>query len=163
MTNLRVPTLRLPVTITCINGRTFAGHVFLPSQSSRHAGPMHPEEWSEGVHTFFPFRAHDAANSTVFNLESVVAFSVSLDALPVLDGADDDAPMAHVPVFRVTVDAQGANFEGNVTIDMPPDCQRVADWLNAPGAFFSVRAERALHLIQKRHVTSVVELDRIAA
>jgi hypothetical protein len=161
MTDLRVPTLRQPVTITCTDGRTFAGHIFMPSQSSRHQGPMRPEEWSDTVHTFFPFRARDAAYSTIFNLESVVAFSVPLDSATGDDS--DDAAILELPVFRVSVDARGATFEGLVTIDMPPDHQRVADWLNAPGAFFTVRAGGAHHLIQKRHVTRVVELDRTAA
>jgi hypothetical protein len=66
-------------------------------------------------------------------------------------------------VFRVAVDAGGTRFEGDVVVDMPPGLQRVADWLNAPGAFLTVRAGLAHHLIQKRHVLRVLELDRVSA
>lgn len=159
MSDLRVPTQRQAVTITCTDGRTFAGHIFLPSQSSRTPGPMSPEEWSDTVPAFFPFQPRDATFSTIFNLDVVVAFTLPADA-----GGDADAGLAPAqPIFRVHVDARSAEFEGRVTIDMPPDRQRVADWLNAPAPFFVVRENRSYHLIQKRHVTRVVELDRTAA
>ena len=157
MTDLRVPTTRQPVTITCTDGRAFEGHVFMPAQSSRHAGPMRPEEWSDTVHTFFPFRARDAVNSIIFSLDAVVAFTVPV-------GSDDaaaavhDAELVAAPVARVTVDAGQASFEGDVVIDMPTDRQRLADWLNASGTFVTVRARGTHHLIHKRHITRVVEM-----
>lgn len=160
MSDLRVPTLRHAVTITCTDGRTFDGHIFLPSQSSRTLGPMSAEEWSDTVPPFFPFRARDAASSTIFSLDAVVAFTLT-------DVTADEPVTAdsgfELPVFRVSVDARGATFEGRVTIDMPPDRQRVADWLNAPAPFFMVRNGVTHHLIQKRHVTRVVELERTPA
>lgn len=162
MTDLRVPTLRQPVTVTCTDGRTFDGHIFMPSQSSRHQGPMSPEEWSDTVHTFFPFRPKGAASSTIFNLDSVAAFTVPAEAGGAAGDADDGAA-SELPVFRVSVDARGATFEGLVVIDMPPDHQRVVDWLNAPAAFITVRAQGTHHLIQKRHVTRVVEIERTHA
>ena len=160
MTDLRVPTTKQLVTITCIDGRALDGYVYMPSQSSRHQGAMRPDEWTDTVHKFFPFRARDAASSTVLNLDMVVAFSVSVagaDAeADVLDAGLTDAPVAHV-----AVDAGGATFEGHVIIDTPPHYQRVADWLNAPGPFITVRAEGRHHLIHKRHITRVVELPGI--
>ncbi len=157
MTDLRVPTTRQPVTITCTDGRACAGHVFMPAQSSRHAGPMRPDEWSDTVHTFFPFRARDAAHSTIFNLDTVVAFTVPVDGESAAAEALD-ALLAEAPVARLTIDAGGRRFEGDVIIDMPPDRQRVADWLNAPGTFITLRARDEHHLIHKRHITRVVEL-----
>ena len=160
MTDLRVPTTRQPVTITCTDGRSFDGDIFMPSQSSRHQGPMRPEEWSDAVPTFFPFRARDAVRSIVFNVGAVVAFTT-----PACAGQDaaaaqpfDDARGAGLPVARMTVDASGTSFEGHVVIDMPPDRQRVADLLNAPGAFIIVRGQGRLHLIHKRHITRVLEM-----
>jgi hypothetical protein len=157
MSDLRVPTTRQPVTITCSDGRAFDGHVFLPAQSSRHAGPMRPDEWSDTVPTFFPFRARDAAHSTIFSLDAIVAFTVPIDDASAA-AETLEALMADAPVARVTVDACGASFEGDVIIDMPTDRQRVADFLNASGTFLTVRARAAHHLIHKRHITRVVEL-----
>ncbi len=155
MTDLRVPTTRQPVTITCTDGRAFDGDIFMPSQSSRHPGAMRPDEWSDTVPTFFPFRVRDSVCSTIFNLDAVVAFTVPVDATHA--ETENDAQL-DAPVARVAVDASGTSFEGRMTIDMPPDRQRVADWLNAPAAFVTVRAGGTHHLIHKRHITRVVEM-----
>lgn len=157
MNDLRVPTTRQPVTITCSDGRAVDGHIFMPSQSSRHTGPMRPDEWTDTVPTFFPFRERDAAASTIFNVAAVVAFTVPVDGAGVR-AALHDAELVDAPTARVTVDAGGASFEGHVVIDMPPGHQRVADWLNAPAPFITVRARDHHHLIHKRHITRVVEL-----
>ena len=160
MTDLRVPTTRQAVTITCADGRVFDGHVFMPAQSSRHAGPMRPDEWCDGVHAFFPFRARDAAASTILNMRAVVAVTVPVDGAQT-EADVHDAELLDAPVARIAVDAGGAGFEGQVIIDMPPDHRRVADWLNAPGAFLVLRAGGVQHLIHKRHITRVVELAEV--
>lgn len=157
MTDLRVPTTRQPVTITCTDGRAFDGDIFMPSQSSRHAGAMRPDEWSDTVHTFFPFRVRDSVCSTIVNLHAVVAFTVPVHETDA-EAEADAAVLLDAPVARVTVDANGSSFEGRMTIDMPPGHQRVADWLNAPAAFITVRAGGTHHLIHKRHITRVVEM-----
>ena len=157
MTDLRVPTNRQPVTITCTDGRAFDGHIFMPSQSSRHMGPMRADEWSDTVPPFFPFRARDAACSTIFNVAAVVAFTVPVNGVEAQADVHD-AELVEAPMARVAVDAGGTSFEGHVIIDMPPGHQRVADWLNAPALFITVRARGLHHLIHKRHITRIVEL-----
>lgn len=157
MTDPRVPTTRQPVTITCTDGRAFDGHIFMPSQSSRHLGPMRAGEWSDTIATFFPFLACDAACSTILNVAAVVAFTVPVDGAEAQADAYD-AALVDAPMARVVVDASGTTFEGQVIIDMPPGHQRVADWLNAPGPFITVRARGHHHLIHKRHITRVVEM-----
>lgn len=157
MTDLRVPTTRQPVTITSTDGREVDGYIFMPSQSARHMGPMRADEWSDTVPTFFPFRARDAARSTILNLAAVVAVSVPVDGAEA-QGDAHDAALVDAPMPRVAVDACGTNFEGHVIIDMPPGHQRVADWLNAPAPFITVRARGLHHLIHKRHITRIVEL-----
>ena len=76
MSDLRVPTISLPVEIRCADGSSIAGEIFLPSQSSRQSGPMRIEEWSDTVHAFFPFRSHDARALTILNRDAVVAVAV---------------------------------------------------------------------------------------
>jgi hypothetical protein len=154
MSDLRVPTISLPVEIRFADGRAIAGEIFLPSQSSRQSGPMRADEWSDTMHAFFPFRSRDAHALTILNRDAVVSMAV-----PAAANSDDSDAVVGTPVSRVAIDAGGATFEGDVVIDMPPDRQRVADWLNAPGAFITLRAGGVHHLIQKRHVTRVVELD----
>lgn len=153
MHDLRVPTINLPVEIRCTDGQSVLGEIFLPSQSSRQLGPMRPEEWIEGTHAFFPFRSQEAGALTIVNRDNVVAVTVPAEANH--DPADE---VVGTPVYRIAVNAAGVVYEGDIVIDMPPGHQRVADWLNAPGAFITVRAGSVHHLIQKRHVTRVVEL-----
>lgn len=154
MYDLRVPTICLPVEIRCSDGRSLLGDIFLPAHSSRQAGPMRPEEWSDTVHPFFPVRSRDTQTTTLMNRDAVVALTVPASANEDECDAGIDSPIA-----RVAVEAGGERFEGDIVVDMPPGQQRVADWLNAPSAFITLRAGLAHHLIQKRHVTRVVELD----
>lgn len=158
MDDLRVPTTSLPVEILCADGRAMLGDIFLPAQSSLQSGPMRPDEWSESPHLFFPFRSREAQALTILNRGEVVSLTVPAAANVAADDTCTD-----VPVVRIAVEAGGTRFEGDVLVDMPPGHQRVADWLNAPAAFFTVRAGSAHHLIQKRHVTRVVELRRVSS
>lgn len=153
MYDLRVPTICLPVEIRCADGRSLLGDIFLPAHSSRQAGPMRPNEWSDTVLAFFPVRSRDTQTTTLMNRDAVVALTV-----PAAANEDDCDAELDSPVARVAVDAGGERFEGDIVVDMPPGQQRVADWLNAPSAFITLRAGPAHHLIQKRHVTRVVEL-----
>ncbi len=152
MNELRVPTTSLPVEIRCADGRRFVGDIFMPSQSSRQQGPMRPDEWADTVQTFFPFRAYDALRPTLFNRDTVVSITVAAE---VNEGGNEEA-LAN-PISRVAIDASGEHFEGRVLIDMPPNQRRVVDWLNTPGVFITLRSGVTHHLIQKRHVTRVIE------
>lgn len=153
MSDLRVPTTSLPVEIRCTDGRSFAGEIFMPAQSSRQLGPMRPDEWSDTVHVFFPFRSYESQGLTILNRDAVVSIAVPAD----VNESDGEEDLGN-PVFHVAVEAGGARFEGDIVIDMPPDHRRVADWLNAPEPFITLRTGATHHLIQKRHVTRVVEL-----
>ena len=154
MDDFRVPTIALPVEIRCTDGRSVLGDIFLPAHSSLQPGPMLPEEWTGTVPTFFPVRSRETCATTLLNRDAVVAVTVPAAA----NTADDDGELG-APVSHVAVEAAGERFVGDIVVDMPPGHQRVADWLNAPGAFITVRSGAAHHLIQKRHVTRVVELN----
>lgn len=158
MQDLRVPTNCLPVEIRCVNGRSVLGDIFLPAYSSRHSGPMGAEEWTETVPHFFPVRSRVTGTTTLLNRDAVVAVSV-----PVPLDDQTEAACLDCPVTRVAVEAGTDRFEGDIVVDMPPGQRRVLDWLNAHEGFLTVRTPIAHHLIHKRHITSVVELDRTAA
>jgi len=158
MDDLRVPTRSLPAEILCADGATVQGDVFLPEHSARQPGPMPPDEWVDTMHTFFPIRGRATRALTIVNRDAVVSITV-----PAAANADDAEAQMALPVFAVAVDAGGRRFEGDIVVDMPPGHQRVADWLNAPSPFITVRDGLAHHLIHKRHVLRVVEPDRMTA
>ncbi len=154
MNEFRVPTICLAVDIRCVDGCSVVGDIFLPARSSLKPGPMRLEEWSDTVPTFFPVRSRDTHTTTLMNRDAVVALTV-----PAAANEDADKGLSGSLVFRVAVDAGGERFEGDIMIDMPPQYSRVADWLNAPCGFITLRTGGVHHLIQKRHVARVVELD----
>jgi hypothetical protein len=154
MDDFRVPTIALPVEIRCTDGRSVLGDIFMPAHSSRQPGPMLPEEWTDTVHMFFPVRSRETCATTLLNRDAVVVVTV-----PAAANTGRGDPDLSTLVSHIAVEAAGERYEGEVVVDMPPGHQRVADWLNAPGAFITVRSGAAHHLIQKRHVTRVMELD----
>jgi hypothetical protein len=95
---------------------------------------------------------------TIVNRETVVAITV-----PAASNCLHDDELVDLPVFWVAVDAGGRRFEGDIVVDMPPGHQRVADWLNAPPPFLTVRNGLTHHLIHKPHVLRVLELERMSA
>jgi hypothetical protein len=153
MMDLRVPTTPLTVELHCTGGRRFVGDIFMPSYSSRHEGAMRPEEWVNTVPMFFPFRSYEANCRTIFNRANVVAMTVPSES----NERSAEESLA-TPVFVVTIDAAGQVFEGRVQIDMPPTQRRVVDWMNGPAPFITLRAGKCHHLIQKVHITRVVEI-----
>ena len=158
MDDLRVPTTSLPAEILCADGETVQGEVFLPAQSARQPGPMPPDEWVESVHVFFPVRSTKTRALTIVNRDTVVAITV-----PAAANCVHDDELVDLPVFWVAVDAGGRRFEGDIVVDMPPGHQRVADWLNAAPPFLPLRSGLTHHLIHKRHVLRVLELERMSA
>jgi hypothetical protein len=156
MDDYRVPTVPLTVELHCADGRRFAGRIFLPAQSSRIAGAMLPEEWVDTPQPFFPFSAEDGGHPTIFNKRDVVALTVKAEAnLP-----PDDEEAADLALHGVIVEACGQRFGGDVLIDMPRNQRRIVDVLNNASTFVTVRDGDRHHLIQKRHITRVIEMGR---
>jgi hypothetical protein len=152
MLEYQVPTLQLAANVWCADGRGLAGSIFVPACSSVHGGPMRPEEWINQPHPFFPFAADGSDERMVLNKAEVVALTVAADDE---SGADDEA--GDIPVCRVAIEIHGRRFAGMLVIDMPPNQQRVVDFLNRPDAFLTLRDGGHHHLIQKARITRVVE------
>jgi hypothetical protein len=152
MRELQVPTTAIATQIRAADGRVLRGHIFLPTESPWHTGPMRPIEWANLGPQFFPFTPDDGHSRTVLNKHEVVALSVAAESNP------DDADEGEQPTVHVVVEAQGHCFDGAVRLDMPRAQQRIVDLLNAPGRFFTLRDGRHHHLIQKERVTRVLEL-----
>ena len=153
MLEYQVPTLQLAADVWCADGRGLAGWIFVPACSSVHGGPMRPEEWINQPHPFFPFAAHDSHERMVLNKAEVVALTVADDDK---SGADDEG--SAIPVCRVAIEIHARRFLGTLVIDMPPNQQRVVDFLNRPDAFLTLRDGRRRHLIHKARITRVIEL-----
>lgn len=148
VSKLRVPTIATAADIACVDGRTFGGRIFIPANASNHPGPMRPEEWINEPPAFFPFLPDDA--STPFMLAKHTVLVVTL-------GAGDESPRGFPR--RVVVECgEERRLEGLLHIDMPEHYRRVQDYLNRPELFLSLLEGSRRHLVQKHHITRVIEI-----
>jgi hypothetical protein len=151
MKELRVPTVALAAEVACSDGRTFMGRIFVPAAASHHSGPMRPEEWINEPLFYFPFLPDDAAVPVMLNKHTAVVVT-----LPGGDLSEADEPVGRRQ--RVAIECAGRRLEGMLHIDMPENQQRVQDHLNRPELFLILREGPRRHLVQKRHITRVIEI-----
>ena len=151
MSELRVPTVAMVSGVTCLDGRTFHGRIFVPASSSTHEGPMRAQEWMNGGGQFFPFLPDDAKAPIILNKKEVLMLSIESDP-----GQEQGEP---VDVDRqVLVECGSRRLTGHLHIDMPPHHQRVLDYLNRPEAFLPLHDGNRLHLVQKHNITRVLDV-----
>jgi len=151
MNELRVPTVALVAEVACADGRTFTGRIFVPAAASHHSGPMRPEEWINEPVSFFPFLHDDASTPVMLNKHTVLV--VTLQGGESAEGGETIGLER-----RVAIECGGRWFEGVLHIDMPENHQRVQDYLNRVELFLTLTEGPRRHLVQKEHITRVVEL-----
>jgi hypothetical protein len=151
MTELRVPTVAVPAEVACVDGRTFTGRIFIPAAASHHSGPMRPEEWINESLSFFPFLPDDASVPVMLDKHTVLVVTV---------GAGDSPETQEDLGFeqRVAVECGDRRLEGVLHIDMPEHHRRVQDYLNRPELFLTLWEGTRRHLVQKHHITRVIEI-----
>jgi hypothetical protein len=151
MSELRVPTLALAAEVACADGRTFTGRIFIPAAASHHTGPMRPDEWINEPLPFFPFLPDDASMPVMLDKHTVLV--VTLEGGP---GAEPEEDLGFPQ--KVVVECGGKRLEGVIHIDMPENQRRVQDYLNRFELFFTLIDGTRRHLVQKHHVTRVIEV-----
>jgi|WetSurMetagenome_2_1015567.scaffolds.fasta_scaffold806873_1 hypothetical protein len=152
MSDFKVPTVQLATELHWADGVVLRGHVYMPALSAVHAGPMQPDEWINSPLAFFPFRAVDG-KTLLANKRQVLAMTV--EAPPAPDDGQEWEPA--MPLRRVTVEAGGQRFQGDVAIDMPENQRRVVDYLNNPEAFLCLAAEGRHILVRKEFIARAYE------
>lgn len=150
MDELRVPTVATVARVTCLDGRVFSGHVYIPAAAFRHTGPMRPEEWINAPAAFFPFLPDGEGEPVLLNKDEVVAIGIA-------DPGEEEGAVAQSEVRSVTIECEGLQLEGEIHIDMPEGHRRVLDALNQPDRFMTLYSGERHYLVNKRHVTRVVE------
>jgi hypothetical protein len=151
--DLRVPVAALPVEVRHLDGRTVAGRIFVPATASRHEGPTRADEWINGSGRFFPFLPNESGQSVLVNKETVLAIAV-----PAWADESDPADAVQSPARVVSIECGGVSFQGVVNLDLPAHQGRVLDYLNLPAEFLTLRIAGRHHLINKRHITRVIEV-----
>jgi hypothetical protein len=151
MSELRVPTVALAAEVACADGRTFTGRIFVPAAASHHSGPMRPEEWINEPLPYFPFLPDDSGVPVMLNKHTVIAVTLQR-----AEGSEAEEPIGLER--RVAIECGERRLEGMVHIDMPENQQRVQDYLNRFELFLTLTDGPRRHLVQKHHITRVIEL-----
>jgi hypothetical protein len=151
---LRVPTVPLVSEVVCADGRRWKGRIFLPAAALTHDGPARAEEWINEALPFFPFLADGDERAFLLNKREIVVVSVeaAADAGDVLEGSSS-------PARRILVEAEGERLQGTIVIEMPEDHARPVDYLNRPEPFLTLRDGDRHHLVQKKRITRIVEIQ----
>ncbi len=151
---LRVPTVPLISEVVLVDGRRWKGRVFLPAAAPSHEGPTRAEEWMNEAQAFFPFVADGEERPFLLNKREVVVVSVEAkaDAGDVIEGAES---LAH----RIVVEAAGERLQGTIVIEMPEGHARLLDHVNRPEPFLTLRAGDRHHLVQKKRITRIIEIQ----
>ena len=152
MIELRVPTVALAAEVACTDGRTLAGHVFVPA-ASHHSGPMRPEEWINEPQPFFFFLPDHAEAPVILNKHTVIMVT--------LQGAEEtEGEVPFGPERRVVIECGERRIEGLLRIEMPQNLQRVQDYLNCGELFVTLTDGPRHYLVQKHHITRVIEMGK---
>jgi len=150
MSELSVPTVALAAEVACTDGRTLAGRIFVPAASD-HSGPMRPEDWINEPLPFFPFLPDDAAVPVILNKQTVIMVT--------LQGAEGTEGEVLIGLERrVVIECGERRIEGLLHIDMPENLQRLQDYLNRNELFVTLTDGPRHHLVQKHHITRVIEI-----
>ena len=150
MDELRVPTLKLSVSIGYFDEERLKGDVFLPAMAANHDGPTRPEEWLNHENPFFPFVPDGESGAVILNKRYVIVLSVPL-------GAFSGVGLTGIE-RKVSLECGRLKMKGSVLIDMPASQSRLADWINRPDRFLVLRDETDVHLVQKSRITRLSEI-----
>jgi hypothetical protein len=151
MDDLRVPKTRVAAEVLLPGGGVRRIALFLAEAASRHTGPERPSDLLNGGDDFVPAFDEDAQSMSFLNRAALPAIRLERE----LEGEDAD-PLALRTEHDVEVLlADGTTLRGLVAYLRPPEHARLVDFLNEPEPFFRLVEERAITLVNKRHVARV--------
>jgi hypothetical protein len=154
MDDLRVPKRRVSAEVLLPGGAGRRITLFLAEAAPAHAGPERPSDVLNAGDGFLPAFDEDAGAITFLNVGGLAVVRVDRE----LEQTAADAltlPTEHE--VEVLLES-GGTLRGLVSYLRPPDRSRLVDYLNEPAPFFPLIEERAIALVNKRHVARVAPL-----
>jgi hypothetical protein len=151
MLDLRVPKRRVAAEVVLSGGEARRIRLFLADAASRHAGAERPSDLLNGGADFLPALDEESGLMTFLNRGGLAVVRVDR-ALEADDGDALTLPTEHEVEVLL---GSGLRLRGLVSFVRPPDHSRLVDFLNEPSPFFRLLEERAIALVNKRHVSRV--------
>ncbi len=157
MDELRVPKRRASAVAQPPGGAGRRVSLFLAEAAPGHAGPERPSDVLNAGRAFVPAFDEDAARFTLHNVDGLAVVRVDR-------ALEETAPDADALALRTEHEvevalASGETLRGVVGYLRPPGRSRLVDFLNEADAFFPVVEERAIALVNKRHVARVLPIE----
>lgn len=156
MADLRVPKRRAAAEVLLPGGTSRRVVLFLAEAASHRAGPERPSDLLGGGDDFIPALDEGSGQMTFLNRAGLAA--VRVDAA--LEAEPDEAPTIPTEHDVEVLLGDGTVLRGLVSYLRPPDHSRLVDFLNDPAPFFRLVEERAVALVNKRHVARVALVAR---
>lgn len=154
MQDLRVPKRRVAAEVVLPDAESRRIFLFLAEAASCHAGPERPSDLLNGGDDFVPALDEASGGMTFLNRAGIAL--VRVDRTLEIDDADAvTLPTEHEVEVLL---GSGAQLRGFVSYSRPVDHSRLIDFLNEPSPFFRLVEERAIALVNKRHVSRVALL-----
>jgi hypothetical protein len=149
--DLRVPKRRVAAEVVLAGGESRRIGLVLSDAASRHAGAERPSDLLNHGADFLPALDEADETMTFLNREGIALVRVDRALEPGEEGSAT-LPTEHEVEILLS---SGQRLRGLVTFLRPPDHSRLVDFLNESSPFFPVVEERAIALVNKRHVSRV--------
>lgn len=147
-------TTRVPALVALSEGFVLEGELHL---LTRFAYPPGPETPLEMLNRDDPFFALTLPGGEVTFVCKAQVSVVDCREPPALTDPDR-LSAAKLLGLEVVIDG-GAEYRGRATVELPPGRARALDYVNAPGAFFTLFADDTTHYFNKSHVRLIRPLD----
>lgn len=147
-------TNRVPALVALTEGLVLEGELHL---LTRPAYPPGPESPLEMLNRSEPFFALTLPGGLVTFVSKAQVSVVDCREQPALSDPDR-VSAAKLLALEVVLDG-GAEYRGRATVELPPGRARALDYVNAPGAFFTLFADDTTHYLNKSRVRLIRPLD----
>lgn len=156
MDELRVPKRRIDAQLLLRGGGVRRVGVFIAEFASAHSGPERLSDLLNQRDEFIPALDLDSDRMLFINREQVAVAFLDLNEERDTD-SQHTIPLEHEVVVTL---ADGQILEGLIGYVLPPERERLNDFLNDPAAFFRLIQTDRLGLINKRHVSQIEVLRK---
>ncbi len=155
MEDLRVPKRRVSAEVLLPGGAGRRITLFLSDAAPAHAGPERPSDVLNGGDRFVPAFDEDAKAITFLNIGGLAVVRVDRAQE---EAASDELSLPTEHEVEVLLES-GETLRGLVSYLRPPERSRLVDFLNEPAPFFHLIEERAVALVNKRHVARIAPVE----
>lgn len=147
-------TQRVSARVVLAQGVVVAGELHLLARTTYPADSESPLEMLNRDDPFFALTLPDGGVTFVSKAQAAVV------ACPNLAPADDPERTSAARLVALAVElADGVEYRGHSSFELPPSRARALDYLNAPGRFFTLGTDGMTQYINKSLVRLIRPLD----